>query len=538
MSGRLTLWPLLAGFMAKTGTVARSVAVAAAIVALAPQMAAAQAVYERGNTEEPETLDPQLAVTAAEFNILRDLYEGLVTYDAQGALIPGGAERWEISDDGLVYTFHIRPGMRWSDGTTLIAEDFANGLRRLFEPFVGAPYAHLYIAVGGAEDIFAGAGTAEILAVRSVDELTLQISLNRPTPQFLQLLALPAAMPVHRDHLDVPPIPASDSPFNGAYKLERAETGEGIWLVRNEAFHDAASVAIESVVYRPWGLQQALRAFRDGTLMTNNDVPAFAISDRQEEFGATLRHSRYVGTYFYAANLEGTLLDPRLRRAVALAIDRVALNDEVWSGTMFPTRALLPATLAITPAPAEADLGANEREARLAEARSLLETAGFNPNNPLTLTIAVASTELNRRTAEAVVADLAEAGIRATISERLPADHYSMLTTERNWDLASYAWIGDTPHPIEFLGLFDTDGENITGFFSPEFERLLAEAALMQDRTVADALYATADRTLVRGLPAIPLLQYGALNLVSERVTGWEDNVLDVHLTRWLSLAE
>ncbi len=522
--------------MAKARTLARAAAAAAAIIAFAPAIASAPTVYERGNTLEPETLDPQLAVTAAEFNILRDLYEGLVTYDALGGLIPGGAERWDISADGLVYTFHIRPGMRWSDGSTLVADDFANGLRRIFAPFVAAPYAQLYTAIGGADDAMA-MGANDTVAIRAIDDLTLQISLVRPTPQFLQLLALPAAMPVHRDHLDVPPIPSPDSPFNGAYKLERAEPGEGIWLVRNEAFHGAASVTIESVVYRPWGLQQALRAFRDGTLMTNNDVPAFAIGDRQQEFGTTLRHSRYVGTYFYAANLEGTLTDPRLRRAVALAVDRVALNDEVWNGTMFPTRALLPTGLAIAPAPAEADLGANEREARLVEARAILETAGFNAGNPLSLTIAVASTELNRRTAEAVAADLAEAGIQATVSERLPTDHYEMLATDRNWDLASYAWIADTPHPIEFLALFDTEGVNITGFFSPEFDGLLAEAALMQDRTVADALYATADRTLVRGLPAIPLFQYGALNLVSERMTGWEDNVMDVHLTRWLSIS-
>src|SRR5690349_15054322 len=135
--------------MAKAGTLTRAIAASIAIVALASTVAAAQTVYERGNTEEPLTLDPQLAVTAAEFNIVRDLYEGLVTYDAAGMLIPGGAETWEISADGLVYTFHIRPGMRWSDGSALIAEDFANGLRRLFEPFVGAPYVHLYIAVLG-----------------------------------------------------------------------------------------------------------------------------------------------------------------------------------------------------------------------------------------------------------------------------------------------------------------------------------------------------------------------------------------------------
>lgn len=333
-------------------------------------------------------------------------------------------------------------------------------------------------------------------------------------------------------------MPELDSPFNGAYRFDGFVPGDGTYLIKNLSYYAADSVAFDTVIYRPFEIQLAMQAFLNGTLLSNNDVAIFGLGDLASELAEALRHTRYLGTFFLAANLDGPLEDARVRRAVALAIDRNRLADEVWRSTVFATRALLPADMPTYPTPAETDLGPNERDERLAAAVALLDDAGFTSANPLTLTLAIPGTQINGLTAEAIAEDLAEARITLNIIEREPGEHYGLIGTADDYDLATVAWIGDAEHPVDVLGLFDQVGERFTAYANPEYDALLAEAAVTADRTVAIALYAAADRILVRDLPAIPLLQYGAYNLVSPRLAGWEDNVVDVHLTRWLSLAE
>ncbi|MGD9738008.1 MAG: peptide ABC transporter substrate-binding protein [Bauldia sp.] len=507
------------------------------VMSLFAATASAQTLYERGNSTDPVTLDPQLSVSAAEANILRDLYEGLVIHSPDGLLVAGVAESWEVSADGLVWTFHLRDS-DWSDGSPVTAADFVHAFRRLFDPALEAPDARLFLTIAGAADARSGEAKTDTVGVRAVDDRTLTITLAEPTPQLLQLLARPSALPVHRDLAEVPAVPDLDSPFNGAYRFDGFVPGDGTYLIKNLTYYAAGTVYFDTVIYRPFEIQLAMQAFINGTLLSNNDVAIFGLADRAEELADSLRHTRFLGTFFLATNLDGPLEDARVRRAVALAIDRNRLATEIWRDTVFATRAILPADMPTYPVPAETDLGANERDERVATAIALLDDAGFTAANPLTLTLAIPATQINGLTAQAIAEDLAEAGITLNILDRDPGEHYDAIGVADDYDLATVAWIGDSEHPVDVLGLFDEAGGRFTAYANPEYDALLAEAALTADRTVATALYAAADRLLVRDLPAIPLLQYGAYNLVSPRLAGFEDNVVDVHLTRWLSLAQ
>ncbi len=518
----------------------RHFATAGALAALLfADVAVAQTVLQRGNGAAPGTLDPQRATTAAEFRILYDLYEGLITYDPAGNIVPGAAVEWAISDDRLIYTFTMRE-TAWSDGSAVTAADFVRAFERLFDPAVAAPDADLFRRIEGADDALGDGGGIDDIGVVAVDEQTLQITLAEPEPLLLHLLALPAAMPVHADAPNTATLPQPTTPFNGAYRFDGSVAGRGVWLIANDDFHAAETVAFGTVVYDDAPADVALDAFAEGTLHIASAVPAFLIPTLVETYPEELRVAPFAGSYFLAANVDGVLADPSLRLAAALAVDRIALAEEVWSGLTLPTLQLVPDGVADLPPPAEAPLGPNDPDARLAEAAALLAEAGVTEQNPLELTLAVATGGVSAATGAAIAADLEALAIDVTIVERSPAEHNQDLLGERTFDLATVGWIGRVGHAEEFLGLFREGPFDITGYRNEEVDALLAEARVTADRAVRTALYGVADNRIAGDLPAIPLLQFESFNLVSSGIVGWTDNPLDVHLSRWLvpALAE
>jgi oligopeptide transport system substrate-binding protein len=503
----------------------------------AASIAHAQPVLERGNGADPTTLDPQRAITAAEASILRDLYEGLVTYDAGGGLIPGMAADWSISEDRLTYTFMLR-GVGWSNGTPVTAEDFIRALQRLVDPETGAPDAPMFAAIAGAEAIIAGRADPATLGVRAEDPFTLVIELSRPEPLLLHLLARPSAMPLHRAFRTVPDIPEATRPFNGAYLLDRYEPGVGLWMVRNDSHYAADDVVIETVVYRGYDRQRARSAFEAGELHINNDLPVFSIEALAEAESDALRAVPFAGSFFLAANVDSVLADASVRLAVALAIDRLRLSEDIWLAAMIPTLSVLPSGLADHVGVAEAALGANEPARRREEARALLAAAGHGDDDPLELVLAISEGELQRQTAAAIADDLAAIGVTLTIIERPAVEHQQAVTGRRDFDLATVGWFGAVGHASEFLRLFVPGDIAVTGFDDVQLRSLLDEAAVTADATARSALYAAADRRLMATLPAIPLMHFESFNLVAPELTGWVDNVVDVHLSRWLGFAD
>ncbi len=510
-------------------------AVFVAAMAVGSAAAVAAEVYERGNSADPATLDPQRAASAAEANILRDLYEGLVAYGPAGAIVPGVAADWTVSPDGLTVTFALRPS-NWSNGDPVTAADFARALRRLVDPAIAAPDAHLFRGLRNAAGILGGTLPVGALGVRAVDPATLEITLDTPVPYLPQLLARVSASPVHpRAGAGLGAV-APATLVNGPYRIAEYAAGDGLRLEANPAFREAAAVAIPEVVYRPLSPPDAIAAFLSGTLHSNNDVPVLAIGDLHERLGDQLHTTPFLGTLFLAFNTAAEpFSDPRIRRALALAVDRAHLNDDVWAGVMTPALSLVPGGIASYGTPAAIE-GPEEIDDRRAAARGLLAEAGFTAERPLSIAIAVPGRDIDRLSAAAIAEDWATIGVATSIAEAPATEHYPRLASG-DFAVAMVGWLGDFDDALTFLDLLrgDNERDNVAGYGNAAFDALLAEAAATWDSEVRSALLYKAETLALRDAALVPLLNYTALNLVSQRLGGWQDNVLDIHPTRWLS---
>ena len=354
--------------------------------------AQAEVTFHRGNTGEPETLDPHLTSTTYEAHILHDLLEGLVVQDAGGALVPGAAESWEISEDGLEYVFHIRDNAKWSNGDPVTAGDFAFSLRRILTPETGAKYANILYPIKDAEKINNGEVPADQLGVTALDERTLKITLESPTPFFLELLTHQTGLPVHQEQVEAfgdDFVKPENYVTNGAYKLDEVAPQAHITAVRNEFYWDNDNVQVDTVYYYPTeDRAAALRRFQAGEIHVNNDVPQDQVRWMRENIADEFKASPRLGTYYYALDLrDPNLADVRVRQALSMAIDREFLVEEITGAGQVPAYSFVPPGIANYGRPAIAEYATQSMIDREEEAIRLLAEAGFGPDNPLELEI-------------------------------------------------------------------------------------------------------------------------------------------------------
>ncbi len=521
----------------------------AAAVALGASYAAtsafAEVVYHRGNTGEPETLDQHRTSTVYEAHILRDLYEGLVVYDAGANVIPGVAESWELNEDGTVYTFHFRGDAKWSNGDPVVAGDFVYSLQRILNPATGAEYANILYPILNAEAVNTGEMDPSELGAVAVDDATLEITLEAATPYFLELLTHQTGLPVHPGSVEqygddfVQP---GNMVSNGAYMLDEVVINGHIRVVKNPNFHDAANVAIDVVYFYPTeDRSAALRRFQAGELHSNNDVPFEQIPWMTENMPDEFRAAPYLGTYYYAVKMDKPPLDDiNIRRALSLAIDRDFLGEEIMGGAFLPAYSFVPPGIGNYGEPAYADYKDMSMLDREDEALQLLTDAGFGPENPLTIEIRFNTSENHQKVAVAIADMWAPLGVETSLLNSDVATHYAHLRDGGDFDVARAAWIGDYSDPQNFLFMVesDNDGFNYANYNNAEYDALMDQAAATVDlKERADILF-QAEELFMRDLPFIPLLYYASTNLVSTNLHGWEDNIQNVHPSRFMSITE
>ncbi|MHA1522820.1 MAG: peptide ABC transporter substrate-binding protein [Alphaproteobacteria bacterium] len=506
--------------------------------------AAAEVVYNRGNTADPETLDQHKTSTVYEAHILRDLYEGLVIYDNKAQVVPGVATSWKVSDDGKIYTFKLRADAKWSNGDRLTANDFVYSYRRILNPETGAKYANILYPIKGAEDVNKGKMVAETLAVRAVDDVTLEITLNAATPYFLELLTHQTSLPIHQASVEkfgsdfVRP---GNMVSNGAYILAEFVPNSVVKLVRNKNFHDAANVKIDTVNFYPTEDRgAALRRFQAGELLSNSDAPAEQIAFMKKELGSQFRIAPYLGTYYYAVKSDKVPLnDIRVRRALSMAVDREFLADEIMSN-MLPGYSFVPPGIGNYGEPAYADYKDMSMIDREEEAKKLITAAGFSKDKPLEIEIRYNTSENHKNVAVAIADMWKQIGIKTSLLNTDTKTHYARLRDKGDFDVARAGWIGDYNDPQNFLFMVesDNDGFNYANYNNPEYDKLMDDAAVEVDLEKRALLLYNAEKLFMRDLPFIPLLYYTSMNLVSPKLKGFEDNIQNVHATRWMSIAQ
>ncbi|WP_292898397.1 peptide ABC transporter substrate-binding protein [Nitratireductor sp.] len=518
----------------------------AGTILLSSAMAASAVTYVRGNDGDPETLDQHKTSTVVEAHLLRDLYEGLVVYDASAKIIPGVAEEWTVSDDGSVYTFKLRDDAKWSNGDPVVAGDFVFSLRRIMMPDTGAKYANILYPIKNAEAINKGEMEPDQLGVKAVDERTLEITLEQPTPYFLELLTHQTGLPVNPKAVEAYGtdfVAPENIVTNGAYKLVSFQPGDKIVMEKNENFHDADSVQIDRIEYLPIeDRATCVRRFEAGEVHSCSDLPTEQIKSLKERLGDQVRITPYLGTYYYALNMKReAMADSKVRQALAMAIDREFLGDEIWAGSMLPAYSLVPPGIGNYEgggAQAEwADMSPLDREDKAIE---LMKEAGFGPDNPLTVELAYNNSENHKNTATAIADMWKPLGVNVEFNVRDLSAHYANLRDQKDFDVARAGWIGDYSDPQNFLFLVESDntGFNYAQYENPEYDALMDKAAAETDLVKRAEILREAEAMFMADMPYIPLLFYSSLSLVSPKLKGWEDNIQNVHGTRFMSISE
>jgi oligopeptide transport system substrate-binding protein len=505
---------------------------------------AAESAYRRGAAGEPATLDPQKTATVVEADVAYDLFEGLITYDADGALVPGVAESWTASADGLRYTFKLRDAT-WSNGAPIVAEDFVYSLRRLLDPATGAQYANLFHVLKNGEPINKGEMKIESLGVKALDSRTLEVELERPTPYILGLFAHQTAAPVNPANVEkfgkdfVRP---GNLVSNGAYRLAEFTPNDRIVLTRNEKFHDAANVRIDREEFLPLeDRSAALLRFQAGEIDSYNDAPADQISFIRDRLKGQFQISPSLGVLYLSFNTKKRPFDdPRVRNALSMVVDREFLAERIWSGSMLPGYSLVPPGIDNYGPPVEPefrDLSPIQAED---QAKSLLKAAGYGPEDkPLKVEIRFNTSENNKATAVAIAEMWKPLGVAATFVNTDLKTHFAFLRGGGDYDVARVGWVGDYSDPQNFLILAKGDnvGLNYSRYANPAYDALLAKADAERDLGARAKILGEAEAMLLRDQPIMPLLFYSSKNLISTRLSGWRPNLLDRHLARYLSIA-
>jgi oligopeptide transport system substrate-binding protein len=504
-----------------------------------PSVLAAEQVVRRGNGEEPETLDPHLAQGVPASHILRDLFEGLTMESADGDIIPGAALRWNISRDARTYTFYLRRDLVWSNGDTLIADDFVYSLRRALNPKTASSAARTLLPVQNAREVLAGDLPVEDLGIALLDEFTLQITLTGPTPYFLGLLASPVAYPVNRKNIEAfgnQFSRAGNLVSNGAYLLTKWTPRVSIELLKNPRFREADATYIERVIYVPVEDQATeVKQFRAGELDWTNEVPNNQFRWLLQHYPDELVVSPWMGSYFFGFNLtqEPFIDNPSLRMALILSIDREIITEKVTQFGEKPSFALVPPGIDgyVPFSPEYADWSQEERGH---EARRLYEQAGYSEEQPLRIEIRYNTSDNHKKIALAIASMWKQTlGVNATLVN----EEFRVFLQNREQKVITQVfrsgWISDYNDPYSFLELFRSGhGRNDYGYSNPTFDALLDEAGLERVRARRERLMFEAERVLMSDHVIIPVYTYVTKRLVDPHLRGWHNNVMDHHPTR------
>lgn len=497
-----------------------------------------------GNGAEPADLDPHIAVAYTDYNILIALFEGLTVIDEATSLpLPGAAERWDVSADGLTYTFHLRSDGVWSNGDPVTAEDFVFSIERILSPKIASEYAYMLDVLKGAADYTAGILTDfSQVGAKALDARTLQLTLDRPTPYLLSLTAHQAWFPVHRASVLKHGAPHARGTgwtrpgnliSNGAFTLAEWKPDQHILVKKNPRYYAATANQLEAVKFFPVadpGVDE--RAFRAGQLHLTYDVLPDRLDAWRREAPANLRVDPFLETFYVRFNTtRPPFNDVRVRRALGLAIDRDAIAGPVMRGSRMPARSIVPPDTAGYTSSATMPTD-------FATARRLLAEAGYaDGKNFPRFEIKMNADPVNTKVFEAIQQMWRrELGIEctlATMDNRVYLDAMQTLS----FDVLRSRWVGDFNDPATFTDLFtSTSGNNNTGWKNPAYDRLITAAARELDTPRRFDLLRQAEALVIEEAPVAPVFFGARTYLIHPDVQGWAPSLLGIHRYQTLRL--
>ncbi len=502
----------------------------------------AETTFRRGVGANPDSVDPHKAQGTWENDVIGDMFIGLFTDNAKSEPVPGIAESWTVSDDQLTWTFKLRQ-TNWSDGAPLTAKDFEYSLRRLLDPTtLGAVYASVQYPIKNAQAVNGGELPLDQVGVRALDDYTLEIKLEYPAPYLPGLLKHYTAFPVPRhaieQHGDQWTRP-ENIVVNGPYKLAEWRSGNYLRSVKNESFEDAANVCFNEVIYYTQADHDSMvRRAQAGEIDMNNSFPTGQLEQVEKKLPGWPRVAPMMATTYLAANnTVAPFDDARVRKALALAIDREHITRNILKGGEIPAYSFVPEGMNGYPDPAEFTWKDTPREERLKQAQALLIEAGYGPNNPLTFEYIYRSTGNNPRIAPVLQENWTRIAewVRPEIRQVETKDLYKQMQ-QKDFTLSDAGWVADYNDAYNFLYLLDsrTGPMNYGGYSNSAYDALIDRSNTELDMGKRADILHQAEQLMLDETAVIPVLVRVTQDIVSPDITGYEDNPEDIHRTRYM----
>ncbi len=482
-------------------------------------------------SNEPDGIDPGITNNSFASIFLANCFEGLVTYDSTGTVVGGNAESWDISDDGTVYTFHLRDGLKWSDGSDLTANDYVYAMQRVLDPATGGQYVDILTAyIKNAKEYYSGEATADELGIKAVDDQTLEITLIQPTSFFIDLLTMWVFDPVQQATIEAngDQWTASADTYicNGPFKITEMNMGESMILEKNENYWDAANVTLDKLTLRyVLDTSTALTAYESGEVDGIRNIPSADYARLKAENAGVQTVPNY-GTVWYNINCsKEPYNDPLVRKALNLAIDRQSIINNVVQVDATPAyNFLAPGYVVngkdITEGRSDRGLGPNaDPEA----AKAALAEAGYpNGEGFPTIQLSYYADDTVKKVVEAMAEMLqTNLGVNVEVTSNDWAIFYENVQNG-DYDVAAMGWTADYTHPMSFLPLLVTGDANNNSFYSnPEYDALVEQAKSETDPEVAADLILQAEDVAMDEYPFINLYYKTNDFLMKDYVKGY-----------------
>lgn len=490
----------------------------------------------RNNGSEPASLDPHKVESDVEFNIISDMFDGLVAVKPDGTIEPRLAASWENKGNWI---FHLREGITWSDGTPITAQDVVWSWQRLVDPKTASPYASYLgnMNIVNAADIAEGKKAPDTLGVKALDDKTLEITLTQPTAAFLPMLAHPSLVALDKvlvtrfaEKWTKPEHFVSSGP----YTLSQWVVNERIVGKRNPRYWDDAHTVINQVTYLPISSEAAdVNRYRAGEIDITSTVPINQFALLKKTMPEQLDVSPHLATYYYELNTtRPPFNDARVRRALNMALDKDIIAGKVLGQGQRPAWLVSqPEIGGITLK--NPDYASWPREKRIAEAKKLLAEAGFGDDHPLSFNLLYNTSESHQRIAIAAASMWKKnLGVEAKLQNQ---EWKTMLDAKRtgNFDAVRYAWIADYDDATTFLNNFRTgDSSNTSRYSNPAYDAALLNAAKAPDIAARGRYYQQAEDLLAQDVPSIPVYHYVRSHLVKPWVGGFTPDRLGYYFTK------
>ena len=500
------------------------VAVQAAEVPAGVQLAAKQELV-RANGYEPATLDPNLAESNVEFYIFNDLFEGLLRVGKNGEVIPALATKWETK--GTVWTFHLRPEAKWSNGDPVTADDFVFSWRRLTDPKTASPYGS-YLAsayVLNAAEINAGSKPPSELGVKALDAHTLQVTLAEPNSYLLKQLVHFPVLPVNRKVVEqygknwTQP---QNFVGNGAFKLAQWVVNEKVVLERNTQYWDNAHTVLNKVTFLPLQGFPEVARFRAGEIELGYSAPPELYQQLKKNLGdeQLVTYPLLSTSYFAFNNRQPPFNDVRVRQALNLALDKQVIAGKVLGYGQQPAWTFTPTGAGGFTLQAGVAAGWSQ-EQRIAQAKKLLAEAGFNAQHPLRFTLLYS----NDATIKKIVI-AASAMWKKNLGAEVTLQNQERKVVLDNINNGQYSaafsrWLADYNDPSTFLNVFrSTSSENSAKYANEHYDRLLHQATAAQSPEQVQQAFQQAEDVLAVDTPVAPVYYEANATLVKPYVKG------------------